>query len=58
MGGDRSAVEAIDPRQLTGPSTSLIAGQQRLDLDRGRTSLDAAQFADVRTPRSRRIGPA
>ena len=48
---DRRAMDAVDPRQLPDPSTALVVGDQRLNLGRGQAPLDAAQLADVGTPR-------
>ncbi len=59
VGGDRCAVNAIDLRQLAEPSTSLVVGQQSLDLRLREPPLDAAQLADIGTPRilKPRVGP-
>jgi len=38
-------------RQLPDPSTALVVGDQRLNLGGGQAPLDAAQLADVGTPR-------
>ena len=51
MGGDRGAVDAINLGELADPAADPKVGQQSLDLDRGETSLDAAQLTNVRTPR-------
>ena len=44
-------MDAMDPSQFADTPADLIAGQQRLYLDRGQAPLDLTQLADVRTLR-------
>ena len=49
-------MDAVDLGQLTDPTASFVLRDQSLDLDRGQPALDAAQLADVGTPRILNFG--
>ena len=48
---DGGAVDAVDAGKLTDAPAGFVVGDQRLHLVREQAPLDAAQLADVRTPR-------